>query len=196
MPPATGCSPYRRCRWARTPEWRSRGWSPGRTASMTWLLRHVGMGRVFANAYAPSTLGSILRAYTFGHVRQLDAVTSRFLSNLARHAPLPAAASGTDVRGDGRHRRHHSRGPRPHKQGSDYGDSGAAAATPCSRPSPAPSRLRWSWHNVSAKARAHHAVRASARRRLEGGGFDVTSQTAGAGRLRFYGSATVGDANS
>jgi hypothetical protein len=43
------------------------------------LLRHGGMGRVFARAYAPSTLGSFLRAFTFGHVRQLDAVASRFL---------------------------------------------------------------------------------------------------------------------
>ena len=38
------------------------------------LLRHGGMGRVFDHAYAPSTLGSFLRAFTFGHVRQLDAV--------------------------------------------------------------------------------------------------------------------------
>jgi len=42
------------------------------------LLRHGGMGRVFARAYAPSTLGSFLRTFTFGHVRQLDAVASRF----------------------------------------------------------------------------------------------------------------------
>jgi hypothetical protein len=27
------------------------------------------MGRIFAKAYAPSTLGSFLRAFTFGHVR-------------------------------------------------------------------------------------------------------------------------------
>ena len=51
------------------------------------LLRHGGMGRVFARAYAPSTLGSFLRAFTFGHVRQLDAVASRFLTNLTAHAP-------------------------------------------------------------------------------------------------------------
>ena len=47
------------------------------------LLRHGGMGRVFAHAYAPSTLGSFLRTFTFGHVRQLDAVASRFLLALA-----------------------------------------------------------------------------------------------------------------
>jgi hypothetical protein len=52
------------------------------------LLRHGGMGRVFTGAYAPSTLGSFLRAFTFGHVRQLDAVASRFLARLADRTPL------------------------------------------------------------------------------------------------------------
>ena len=47
------------------------------------VLRHGGMGRLFARAYAPSTLGSFLRAFTFGHIRQLDAVASRFLIALA-----------------------------------------------------------------------------------------------------------------
>jgi hypothetical protein len=51
------------------------------------LLRHGGMGRVFVRAYAPSTLGSFLRSFTFGHVRQLDAVASRFLTGLAADAP-------------------------------------------------------------------------------------------------------------
>jgi hypothetical protein len=52
------------------------------------LLRHGGMGRVFDHAYAPSTLGSFLRAFAFGHVRQLDAVASRLLTGLAGRAPL------------------------------------------------------------------------------------------------------------
>jgi hypothetical protein len=51
------------------------------------LLRHGGMGRVFNNAYAPSTLGSFLRAFSFGHVRQLDAVASRFLTALVGQVP-------------------------------------------------------------------------------------------------------------
>src|SRR3954467_8804775 len=55
------------------------------------LLRHGGMGRVFTTASAPSTLGSFLRAFTFGHVRQLDAVASRFLTGLATQTPLTAA---------------------------------------------------------------------------------------------------------
>jgi hypothetical protein len=45
------------------------------------LLRHGGMKGLFTACYAPSTLGSFLRAFTFGHVRQLDAVASRFLTN-------------------------------------------------------------------------------------------------------------------
>ena len=52
------------------------------------LLRHGGMTRLFTACYAPSTLGSFLRSFTFGHVRQLDAVASRFLANLASRAPL------------------------------------------------------------------------------------------------------------
>ena len=59
------------------------------------LLRHGGMGRVFANAYAPSTLGSFLRSFTFGHVRQLDAVASRFLTRLGTRAPLIVSSPGT-----------------------------------------------------------------------------------------------------
>jgi hypothetical protein len=62
------------------------------------LLRHGGMGRVFANAYAPSTLGSFLRSFTFGHVRQLDAVASRFLIRLAAQTPLVTTPSDANER--------------------------------------------------------------------------------------------------
>jgi hypothetical protein len=58
------------------------------------LLRHGAMGRVFTRAYAPSTLGSFLRAFTFGHVRQLDAVASRFLTGLAATTPVLAGITG------------------------------------------------------------------------------------------------------
>jgi hypothetical protein len=61
------------------------------------LLRHGGMGRVFAKAYAPSTLGSFLRAFTFGHVRQLDAVASRFLTRLAMQSPLLSAPGAPEA---------------------------------------------------------------------------------------------------
>jgi hypothetical protein len=56
------------------------------------LLRHGGMGRLFTGARAPSTLGTFLRAFRFGHVRQLDAVAARFAAALARHAPIISAS--------------------------------------------------------------------------------------------------------
>jgi hypothetical protein len=55
------------------------------------ILRHGGMAKLFIRAYAPSTLGSFLRAFSFGHIRHLDAVASRFLLGLAKLAGLLAA---------------------------------------------------------------------------------------------------------
>ena len=52
------------------------------------ILRHGGMDRLFKGTYAPSTLGSFLRQFTFGHVRQLDAAAGRWLVNLAAAAPI------------------------------------------------------------------------------------------------------------
>ena len=52
------------------------------------LLRHGGMNRLFAGVRAPSTLGTFLRSFRFGHVRQLDAVAARFLAGLSQHAPI------------------------------------------------------------------------------------------------------------
>ena len=61
------------------------------------LLRHGGMGRLFDRTYAPSTLGSFLRAFRFGHVRQLDAVASRVLASLASRAALLRVREGERV---------------------------------------------------------------------------------------------------
>jgi hypothetical protein len=61
------------------------------------LLRHGGMGRLFNRTYAPSTLGSFLREFRFGHVRQLDAVASRTLVNLTGHTPLLQVRGGERV---------------------------------------------------------------------------------------------------
>ncbi len=55
------------------------------------VLRHGGMPRLFTGVRAPSTLGTFLRAFRFGHVRQLDAVAARVLAGLARHAPIIGA---------------------------------------------------------------------------------------------------------
>ena len=54
------------------------------------VLRHGALRRLFKGTYAPSTLGSFLRAFTFGHVRQLDAAASRWLANIAAVTPIVA----------------------------------------------------------------------------------------------------------
>ena len=60
------------------------------------LLRHGGMSSVFGSVYAPSTLGSHLREYTHGHVKQLAAVSSGFLAALGAKTPLLPAPAGKD----------------------------------------------------------------------------------------------------
>jgi hypothetical protein len=52
------------------------------------LLRHGAMSRVFGGVRAPSTLGSHLRSYSWGNVRQLDKVNRELLAELARSTPL------------------------------------------------------------------------------------------------------------
>jgi len=113
------------------------------------LLRHGAMGRIFNRTYAPSTLGSFLRAFTFGHVRQLDAVASRFLTRLAGRAPLivpPPAGQMVMVDIDDTIIEVHGHT----KQGSGYGYSGvrglnaliATASTAQSAPVVVAQRLR------------------------------------------------------
>jgi hypothetical protein len=52
------------------------------------VIRQGGMKRLFAGVYAPSTLGSFLRAFTHGHVLQLAAVLRAMLVNLAQRTPM------------------------------------------------------------------------------------------------------------
>ena len=47
------------------------------------VIRSGGMHRLFTGVYAPTTLGTLLREFTGGHVRQLQAVQSRHLLALA-----------------------------------------------------------------------------------------------------------------
>jgi hypothetical protein len=61
------------------------------------VLRHGAMPRLFTGVRAPSTLGTFLRAFRFGHVRQLDAVAARVLAGLAGHGPLLPTGSGDGV---------------------------------------------------------------------------------------------------
>ena len=58
------------------------------------VLRHGAMTEVFGGIRAPSTLGSFLRSFTWGNVRQLDIVARRLLAELASAAPL---LPGADV---------------------------------------------------------------------------------------------------
>jgi hypothetical protein len=51
-------------------------------------LRDAGNGVVFDQIRAPSTLGTFLRAFTHGHVQQLNAVLRQTLIALAGRALL------------------------------------------------------------------------------------------------------------
>jgi len=82
------------------------------------VLRHGGMGRLFASVYAPSTLGSFLRFFTWGHSLQLDAAARDLLAALATRTPLlPGAATCTYVDVDSLLRRVYG----PAKQGAAFG---------------------------------------------------------------------------
>jgi hypothetical protein len=48
------------------------------------VIRSGGMHRLFGGVYAPTTLGTLLREFTGGHVRQLQAVQRRHLLSLTQ----------------------------------------------------------------------------------------------------------------
>ena len=112
------------------------------------LLRHGGMRRSFSGVRAPTTLGTHLRAYTFGHVRQLDAVASRLLAGLTDRVPglLAGAEAVAYLDVDDTIRQTHGYA----KQGTGYGYSGvrglnaqlATLSTPSAAPVIVGTRLR------------------------------------------------------
>ena len=111
------------------------------------VLRHGAMSRLFDGVRAPSTLGTFLRTSTFGHVRQLDAVAARLLTQLARQTPLLTGADQvTYLDIDDTVKRTYGYA----KQGAGYGYSGvkglnallATVSTPLAAPVIAGSRLR------------------------------------------------------
>jgi len=58
------------------------------------VIRHGALPVLFGGIRAPSTLGTFLRGFTWGNVRQLDAVARETLTGLSRNAPLlPGADS-------------------------------------------------------------------------------------------------------
>jgi len=81
------------------------------------------MGRLFGGSRAPSTIGTFLRAFTFGRVRQLGAVASRFLTALAVAAPIlrgGGVVAYVDIDDTVREVHGHA------KQGAGFGYSGGA----------------------------------------------------------------------
>jgi hypothetical protein len=56
------------------------------------VLRHGGMNTLFGGVRAPSTLGSFLRGFDWGNVRQLEVVSRRLLAGLAAGTPVLADA--------------------------------------------------------------------------------------------------------
>jgi len=111
------------------------------------LLRHGGMDRLFDGVRAPSTLGTFLRTFTFGHVRQLDSVAASMLVGLVERTPLlPAADQIAFIDIDDTIRATYGYA----KQGAGYGYSKvkginallATISTPAAAPVIAASRLR------------------------------------------------------
>lgn len=82
------------------------------------LLRHGGMKALFTGVYAPSTLGSFLRFFTWGHGLQLEAASRDLLAALAKRVPLlPGAEQLTFVDVDSLLRRVYGHA----KQGAAFG---------------------------------------------------------------------------
>ncbi len=59
------------------------------------VVRAGGMKTLFNRVYAPSTVGTLLREFTFGHARQLDSVLAEHLAGLCERVDL---LPGADVR--------------------------------------------------------------------------------------------------
>ena len=59
------------------------------------VVRSGGMKTLFGGVYAPSTIGTLLREFSFGHARQLESVLREHLGALCERAEL---LPGADVR--------------------------------------------------------------------------------------------------
>jgi hypothetical protein len=90
------------------------------------LLRHGAMPDIFGRVRAPSTLGSFLRSFTWGNVRQLEKVSRELLAELARRAPLlPGADQLAFVDLDAMQRRVYGH----QKQGAAFGHTKISGET-------------------------------------------------------------------
>lgn len=135
-------------------------------------LRHGAMNGLFSGVRAPSTLGSFLRSFTHGHVKQLHAVARRFLPRLAAHTPLlPGADTVAHLDLDDTIKPVHGYA----KQGVGYGYNKvkglnaliATLSTPLAAPVIAATRLRKGSVN-SARGSASFAAEAIAAARASG----------------------------
>jgi len=125
------------------------------------LLRHGAMPELFDGVRAPSTLGSFLRSFTWGNVRQLEAAGRELLAELARLVPLlPGADQLAFVDIDSMQRRVYGR----KKQGAAFGHTkisgktvlvrglntlAATVCTPAAAPVIAGTRLRGGCANTA-----------------------------------------------
>jgi hypothetical protein len=135
------------------------------------LLRHGAMPDLFGGIRAPSTLGSHLRSYTWGNVRQLEMVNRLLLGELARRSPLlPGREQLAFIDIDAMQKRVYGR----RKQGAGFGHTkiqgksllvrglnalAATICTPLGAPVIAATRLRGGTAN-SARGAATFAVEA------------------------------------
>ena len=88
------------------------------------LLRHGAIPATFGGIRAPSTLGSFLRAFNHGNVRELAAVHRRVLAELAaRTSLLPGADALAFIDVDSTQKRVYG----PAKQGAAFGHTKIAA---------------------------------------------------------------------
>jgi hypothetical protein len=143
------------------------------------VLRHGAMSEVFGGIRAPSTLGSFLRSFTWGNVRQLDAVASRFLAGLAAATPLlPGGGTLAFIDMDSMQKRIYGH----QKQGAGFGHTkiqgksllvrglnalAAVISTPLAAPVIAATRLRGGTAN-SARGAASLAAEAISAARAAG----------------------------
>ena len=135
------------------------------------LLRHGAMAELFGGIRAPSTLGSHLRSYTWGNVRQLEKAGRELLAELARQAPLlPGADTLAFIDIDSMQKRVYGH----QKQGAGFGHTkiqgktllvrglnalAATVSTPLAAPVIAGTRLRGG-NAASARGAASFAAQA------------------------------------
>lgn len=111
-------------------------------------LRHTAMAVAFDGVRAPSTLGTFLRSFTHGHVRQLHGVHRQVLSDLATATPLlPGADVLAFVDVDSTHRQVYGYSKQGAKVGRLKGKKTlhpllATICTPLARPVVAGIRMR------------------------------------------------------